>query len=587
MPGPFYPPDLDQITLGGNTEGIPIPISTGTLQFDGGANVTLSQNGNTLVFRAGGGGGGVVLSAGTQEASSGTVLFADSNGLTFGMSDSTRITGSYSQSTHSHSAFVLSESNSISFGTNGSTVTASFSQSTHAHTEFVFSNSNGVSFGTAGSTVTATVKTDYLTTAMASNAATISNIRVSAGTLSNLLSRITFADGNRISFGLDGSTLTGSVASSLTAIKVSGGTLSNLLSALTFSDANGVSFGLDGSTLTASVAPGGGGLTNIRISGGTTSNLLSALTFADSNGVSFGLNASTMTATVKTDYLTSQSIQYLAITLGGNTAGTTTFHASNNASIHIHGGNNITLSGNNLSSFTIIGPNPGAGGGATLSFWQNMEGESAAFPRSTLNITNIERTFVIQPLELDFGPFKGNMTVSTMLMPVNLSGSTATMSLAYSSSFSFGFYTLNAGTLSLVNSASISIGSAGAATNNSTLYAGIRWLTVHSSLFSSSPVFSAGVHYWWGFAFRSSAAFNQTFSVFGQNLWASNTVFVGTIGAASVANNTTRGIGPFYGIYSATSNAVPASIGSNQLNKQVAAGVLVPHLVFNNVTASF
>src|SRR5882762_606514 len=75
----------------------------------------------------------------------------------------------------------------------------------------VFSNSNGVSFGLNNSTITATVKTDYLTTAMASNAATISNVRISGGTTSNLLSALTFADSNGISFGLNASTLTATV----------------------------------------------------------------------------------------------------------------------------------------------------------------------------------------------------------------------------------------------------------------------------------------------------------------------------------------------------------------------------------------
>lgn len=50
--------------------------------------------------------------------------------------------------------------------------------------------------------------------------------------------------------------------------------------------------------------------------------------------------------------LTSQSTQFLALTLGGNTAGTTTFHATNNASLFLNGGNNITLSGNG-STVTI------------------------------------------------------------------------------------------------------------------------------------------------------------------------------------------------------------------------------------------
>jgi hypothetical protein len=104
---------------------------------------------------------------------------------------------------------LFSNANGVSFGLSDSSITASYTQSTHAHTEYVFSNSNGVSFGTNGSTVTATVKTDYqtsgayLTTAMQSNAATISNIKVSAGTLSANRSDISFDNSNGISFGLE------------------------------------------------------------------------------------------------------------------------------------------------------------------------------------------------------------------------------------------------------------------------------------------------------------------------------------------------------------------------------------------------
>lgn len=50
--------------------------------------------------------------------------------------------------------------------------------------------------------------------------------------------------------------------------------------------------------------------------------------------------------------LTTQLQQFLALTLAGNTAGTSTFHASNNVSLFLNGGNNITLSGNG-STVTI------------------------------------------------------------------------------------------------------------------------------------------------------------------------------------------------------------------------------------------
>lgn len=179
-----------------------------------------------LATFAGGGGGVILVAAGTGSSIGTVVSFADSNNVSFGISNGS-ITASASylaQSVQTQNlvsvqgstgAIVFSNSNNITFGGNNSTVTASFSQSvqpinfsagtqssnltdlafSNAHnitfglsngtitasasspaaSAFFFSNQNGVSFGTAGSTVTATVKTDYqssgnyLTTAMASN----------------------------------------------------------------------------------------------------------------------------------------------------------------------------------------------------------------------------------------------------------------------------------------------------------------------------------------------------------------------------------------------------------------------------------
>ena len=60
---------------------------------------TLSTNGLSLAvpayLTAAAGGGGIAAAAGTQTATSGTVNFADSNGITFGMSGSSQITASH------------------------------------------------------------------------------------------------------------------------------------------------------------------------------------------------------------------------------------------------------------------------------------------------------------------------------------------------------------------------------------------------------------------------------------------------------------------------------------------------------------
>lgn len=85
--------------------------------------------------------------------------------------------------------------------------------STLSGTNIVIQGGNGLSVSGAQGANAATIVVsagNYLTTAMASNAATLSNIRVSAGTTSNLLSAITLANGNGVTFGLDAGTLTAS-----------------------------------------------------------------------------------------------------------------------------------------------------------------------------------------------------------------------------------------------------------------------------------------------------------------------------------------------------------------------------------------
>lgn len=329
----------------------------------------------TLYGGSGTGGGGVGLSAGTQSVSTGTVVFSNSNGITFGMSGSRTITASHNalttQSNQVLSLYAVGNTTQSSTGTqNASTLqfrgagiasvgvtggsvvvsvpaagaSVNFSAGTTSTDAgaIVFSNSNGVSFGLNGSTITGSVATS------------LTNIRVSGGTTSNLLSAITFSNANGVSFGLDGSTMTASVVAGggLTNINVSAGTTSNLLSALTFSNVNGVSFGLASSTITASVATS---LTNVRFSAGTTSNLASAITFANSNGVSFGLDAGTITATVQTNYLTTAALsgdttKYVqAWELTGNTAGTTS--SAQGTKLYFSGGNSLTVSG---SSNTIV-----------------------------------------------------------------------------------------------------------------------------------------------------------------------------------------------------------------------------------------
>lgn len=94
---------------------------------------------------------------------------------------------------------------------------------------------------------------------------------------------------------------------------------------------------------------------SMTVSDAATSGTLARLAFTNLNGVTLSLStgaAGSHTIVGSHNAITSQSTQFLAMTLGGNTAGTTTFHATNNASLFFNGGNNITLSGNG-STVTI------------------------------------------------------------------------------------------------------------------------------------------------------------------------------------------------------------------------------------------
>lgn len=202
----------------------------------------------------------------------------------------------------------------------------------------LFSNANGVSFGSSNGAITASVQTNYLTTAMASNrgsdfvqatagfagtsasgtvasngisvsigpyittgmlsnAATISNIRLSAGTTSNLASAFTIADSNGISFGLNGGTLTATVKTDyqtagayLTTAALSNHSHGNPTLALTnltgttASASNGFTLSLSGNA-----AGGGDAIRGIAANGSTAST--NTVNFSNSNGISFGFGA--------------------------------------------------------------------------------------------------------------------------------------------------------------------------------------------------------------------------------------------------------------------------------------------------------
>lgn len=186
-----------------------ITLNSGGLSFNGsnlagvgttfnGTNVsgtmTLNSAGLRLDLSAAAGGAGDgynILAAGTQTANTtGTVKFENSNGITWGMSNSTQITASYSQSTHPHSLSLFAVGNTtqsssgatdvanlsfqgngiVSVGVSNGSVVMSATQSNQAFSAaggssafqtLSFADTNGVSWTNTGGSVGATVRTDY------------------------------------------------------------------------------------------------------------------------------------------------------------------------------------------------------------------------------------------------------------------------------------------------------------------------------------------------------------------------------------------------------------------------------------------
>lgn len=185
----------------------------------------------------------------------------------------------------------------------------------------------------------------YLTTAMASNAATISNIRLSAGTTSNLASAFTFSNSNGVSFGLDAGTITGSVdaTSSLVgtsgiSISTNGSTVSILM---THSNANGVSFGFSGgSILTGSIAPLSAGMSNLGDTQGTSGLVSQRLVLVAGGNIAFVQSVDGNSATMSVIGLGPY------VQTGGNTLGDTGTWQGYQV---LQGLNNITLSVSTVS----------------------------------------------------------------------------------------------------------------------------------------------------------------------------------------------------------------------------------------------
>lgn len=553
---------------------------------------------------------GPAISAAGSSVAVGTVVLSNSNSMSFGMNGST-ITGSFARGGLSAGTasvalgtVVLSNSNGVSFGLNGSTVTASIAggggtvsagTASVALGQVVLSNSNGVSFGLNGSTVTASV-------AGGGGGGT-----VSAGTASVALGQVVFSNANGVSFGLDGSTVTATVATNYLTTAMASNRGSDFVQAtaalaLTSVSATLASNGLSisvGPYLTTAMASNAATLSNINISAGTTSANLSRFEFGNSNAISFGLDGSTVTASYQ-----HVGIRNIAAGINVIVDGTAILSNSNNVSFGI-GGSTITASASfsqtnqQISAF--------AAGNTTQATSGTLQANSLEVRGAGVASVGVSNGSLVVSVPSGGGagattlsgywPFLGVSTAimqhsqgTLMVCPVELQApmqfdrvgfllhNTNSSNSSGSHSLSFWFGLYTNNASTL--SLAFSASSSFALTHSGTAGSYSLYSGIRGFTIGGTTTMDAG-NYWMGFVSRTtSGGANGSYSM--ACISQVNSAYAGMFGQAATATFQAP-LG--FGIYSASTSGMPGTIAFSQITGTVANARRFPSIWFASGTA--
>jgi len=375
-------------------------ISGSTASNSGGFTLSLSAN------PAGGADGYNILAAGTQTANTtGTVVLSNSNGMSFGMSNSSIITASYTVPTDyistGQSSLFFQTSNSSLFELSSHTTIFLTTQSGQAFSAgaassvfqtLSFQDSNGVSFSNnaGGIRVSHALQFTSNTSAITANAINTSqsslfqHTSATSAITSNALntSQSSLFQHTSATSAITSNALNTSVSrvvNIVAATNNTGGGTASLSNNVSFSNANGMTFYTSaGSAIVASYSVPT--LTNSSLTmqaGASTLSSVSRIAFVDSNGVSFGASTSnngsiTITATVATTYAASN-------------------HSHGNPTLALTNLTGTTASASNGFTLSLSAAAPGAGGGIVLANSQttytsgtvNLSGAGAITIQST------------------------------------------------------------------------------------------------------------------------------------------------------------------------------------------------------------
>lgn len=315
----------------------------------------------------------------------------------------------------------------------GSNVTVSASQAAGQATlsfiaptqsAFVLSNSNGVSFGTNGSTVTATVKTDYLTTAMASNRA---------------------SDFVQATAAFAGTNASGTIASNAISVSVArpafSADASSTYQTLTFQDSNGVSFsnnagalrvthGLQFTSATSAITSAALHTSASRVinivaatnnTGGGTASLSSNVSFSAANGLTFYTSAGGAIVGSHNAITTARASNDA---IGLNTAQSNVTWTVNSSGLSLdargYAGTGTTFNGANISGSMTVNSGgvqlslSGAGGGTTNQTGPNIAAGTQTATSGTVVFSNSNN--------ITFG-MSDSSVVTASFNPINIGAS--------------------------------------------------------------------------------------------------------------------------------------------------------------------
>ncbi len=617
-------------TAGGGTAGTSGSATGGQIVYNyyAGSNVTLSQSvngasGSMSIY----GTSGAAQTVETQRLGMNSSTAGGGTGGTSGVASGGQLSYQfYAGSNVTLSQSINGASGSLSvYGPNAAGMTnlvLSANNTSTAASSYTFANSNGVSFslgtGASAGSIIATVATNYqsqgayLTTAMQSNAATISNINLSAGTASVNASAFTFANANGLAFGLGTGASSGSITASYT-------------------------------VPTQSVVPG---IQSIQVSNTTytTGNVI----FSNANGLSFGSSAGgavTASYTVPTQSVETQALGMATSTAGGGTAGTSGSATGGQIVYNYYAGSNITLSqsiNGSAGSLSIYGTSGGGGGGVAIgdgvvtltngtamfsdanniSFGLGVGASTSIMTGSVPATSSLSATGALQIST-------NGATISLGVLPdagvsnryyENVYGANNVITVANATQFSKRPYIMpfslghnlsqmrsikwylsrSAGT-SLNMTAGLAIYSASNSTklnlfasetfaishSTSALWSGVREVNIGLTSISSLSL-SAG-DWWLGMYFNGSADNTavQQFGLFGVNRGisaVSGSIFTGTNNSSGTSASNL--FAPFAGLYSATTAtnvAFPSAIGQSDLTGGAGAGIS-PLIYFQIVT---